>query len=62
MRLWATPAASDLTRALRTAELIGEGRNWGEVHVLAGLRERDVGEFTGHPVVAGPRRAGDLEP
>jgi broad specificity phosphatase PhoE len=40
-------AASDLVRAVRTAELMAEGRAWGRIHLLPGLRERDVGDFAG---------------
>lgn len=38
---------SDLGRARRTAEVITEGLELGPVEVDAGLRERDVGDFTG---------------
>ena len=40
--------SSDLTRARRTAEIMAGGRRWDGVRVLPGLRERDVGVFTGH--------------
>lgn len=39
--------ASDLERAVHTALLIGEELGVGPVVVEAGLRERDVGEWTG---------------
>ncbi|MGI8793570.1 MAG: histidine phosphatase family protein [Acidimicrobiales bacterium] len=38
---------SDLQRAKRTAEIIAEALGLGEPTVEAGLRERDVGPFTG---------------
>ena len=40
--------SSDLTRARRTAEIMAGGRTWDGVQLLPGLRERDVGAFTGH--------------
>ena len=40
-------ASSDLQRARRTAELLAHQLALGPVHVDAGLRERDVGDFTG---------------
>jgi probable phosphoglycerate mutase len=40
-------AASDLQRARRTAEIIAAGLGLGPVHVDDGLRERNVGDFTG---------------
>lgn len=40
-------ASSDLQRARRTAEILTEGLGLGAVHVDDGLRERNVGEFTG---------------
>jgi probable phosphoglycerate mutase len=40
-------AASDLQRARRTAEIINAGLRLGEVHIDQGLRERDVGDFSG---------------
>jgi broad specificity phosphatase PhoE len=40
-------AASDLVRATATAEILAAFRDWGPVTVIAGLRERDVGAFTG---------------
>ena len=39
--------ASDLQRARRTAEILAERLGWGDVETYPGLRERDVGEFTG---------------
>ena len=39
--------ASDLQRARRTAEILAEGLGLGDVHIDEGLRERNVGEFTG---------------
>jgi broad specificity phosphatase PhoE len=43
-----TAVTSDLARARQTAEIIAAARGWEAPHVLAGLRERDVGEFTGY--------------
>ena len=40
-------AASDLQRARRTAEILAAGLGLGDVHVDEGLRERNVGDFTG---------------
>jgi probable phosphoglycerate mutase len=40
-------AASDLQRARRTAEILAAGLDLGTVHVDEGLRERNVGDFTG---------------
>ena len=40
-------AASDLERAVRTAEIIGEAIGVGPVHVEPGLRERNAGAFEG---------------
>jgi probable phosphoglycerate mutase len=40
-------AASDLARARRTAEILADHLGLGDVHVDDGLRERNVGEFTG---------------
>ena len=40
-------AASDLLRARRTAEILAAGLELGAVHVDEGLRERNVGDFTG---------------
>ena len=40
-------AASDLQRARRTAEILADGLGLGPVHIDEGLRERDVGDFTG---------------
>jgi probable phosphoglycerate mutase len=40
-------ASSDLLRARRTAELAGAALGLDGVHVEAGLREYDVGEWTG---------------
>ena len=40
-------AASDLQRAVRTAELLGEGRGWPPVRRYRGLRERGAGPWTG---------------
>lgn len=40
-------AASDLQRARRTAEILADGLGLGPVHIDDGLRERDVGDFTG---------------
>ena len=40
-------ASSDLRRARRTAEILAEGLDLGPVHVDEGLRERNVGDFTG---------------
>lgn len=39
--------ASDLQRARRTAEIVAEGLRIGPVEIDEGLRERNVGEFTG---------------
>jgi broad specificity phosphatase PhoE len=39
--------ASDLQRARRTAELLAEGLGLGAVEIDEGLRERNVGEFSG---------------
>ena len=40
-------ACSDLRRARRTAEILAEGLGLGPVHVDEGLRERNVGDFSG---------------
>jgi len=40
--------SSDLSRARRTAEILAGQLDLGPVELFAGLRERDVGEFTGH--------------
>ncbi len=40
-------AASDLTRAVQTAEIIAEAVGIGDVAADAGLRERDIGEWQG---------------
>jgi broad specificity phosphatase PhoE len=40
-------SASDLQRARGTAQILTDGLGLGEVHVDEGLRERNVGEFTG---------------
>jgi probable phosphoglycerate mutase len=40
--------SSDLARARRTAEILVERLALEPVELFAGLRERDVGEFTGH--------------
>jgi probable phosphoglycerate mutase len=40
-------AASDLQRAGRTAELLGNGRGWPPVRRYRGLRERGAGPWTG---------------
>jgi probable phosphoglycerate mutase len=40
-------ASSDLRRARRTAEILSEALGLGAVHVDEGLRERNVGDFTG---------------
>jgi probable phosphoglycerate mutase len=40
-------AASDLQRAARTAELLGDGRGWPPVSRYRGLRERGAGPWTG---------------
>ena len=40
-------AASDLQRAVGTAELLGEDRSWPPVRRYRGLRERGAGEWTG---------------
>ncbi len=40
-------AASDLQRAVRTAELLGEGRGWPPVERYRGVRERGAGPWTG---------------
>ncbi|MDQ1373706.1 MAG: 2,3-bisphosphoglycerate-dependent phosphoglycerate mutase, partial [Actinomycetota bacterium] len=40
-------AASDLQRARRTAEIITAELELGDVHVDVGLRERNVGDFSG---------------
>ena len=39
--------SSDLARAHRTAEILSERLALGPVELFAGLRERDVGDFTG---------------
>ena len=39
--------ASDLQRAMQTALIISEAIGVGPVQVEAGLRERDVGDWTG---------------
>ena len=40
-------ACSDLQRACRTAELLGEGREWPAAVRFRGLRERGAGPWTG---------------
>ena len=40
-------AASDLSRAWRSAELLAEGRPWEPVLTVRGLRERGAGAWTG---------------
>ncbi len=40
-------ASSDLQRAVRTAELLGEGRGWPAPRRFRGLRERGAGPWTG---------------
>lgn len=40
-------AASDLQRAVRTAELLGAARGWPPVRRYRGLRERGAGPWTG---------------
>lgn len=40
-------AASDLSRAWRSAEILAEGRPWAPVVTVRGLRERGAGEWTG---------------
>jgi broad specificity phosphatase PhoE len=40
-------ASSDLQRAVRTAELVGDGRGWPPVRRFRGLRERGAGPWTG---------------
>ena len=39
--------SSDLLRARQTADILAERLGWGGVALFPGLRERDVGEFTG---------------
>jgi broad specificity phosphatase PhoE len=40
-------ASSDLQRAVRTAELLRDGRGWAPVQRFRGLRERGAGPWTG---------------
>lgn len=40
-------AASDLQRAQRTASILADALGLGPVHIDEGLRERNVGDFTG---------------
>lgn len=49
-RLGPPPAAvsSDLSRARQTAEILAARLGWGPVTTFRGLRERHVGQFTGH--------------
>lgn len=44
---FAVVACSDLVRARRTAEIVAEGLGLAPVAVDPGLRERDVGDWTG---------------
>ncbi len=40
--------SSDLSRARQTAEILAARLGWGPVTTFRGLRERHVGQFTGH--------------
>ena len=55
--------SSDLARARRTAEILAGHLDVGTVELFAGLRERDVGDFTGHTrAEIAQRWPGVLEP